>query len=65
MPRYQSGLLTIRAWTEPGSVRPLRVHIQSTTDVSAGFQEALNLTSAEEVGRAVRRWLDDIEREAA
>lgn len=60
MPLDRTGLLIIRAWVEEGSSDPLRAHIRMTSDVSAGFENALTLTRSEDVCSAVRDWLADI-----
>ncbi|MCA1693534.1 MAG: hypothetical protein LC749_01710 [Actinobacteria bacterium] len=56
----RTGLLIIRAWTEPGSSEPLRAQVRLTTDVPAGFQHTLTVSRAEAVCDAVRVWLADI-----
>lgn len=54
------GLLIIRAWLEEGSAEPLRAQIRLTTDVATGFERALTVTRAEQVGAAVDAWLSDV-----
>jgi hypothetical protein len=58
----RTGLLIIRAWTEPGSSEPLRVQVRLSTDVSAGFARTLTLAGAEAVCATVQEWLADIQR---
>ena len=55
--RTRSGLLTIRAWVEPGSSSPLRAEIRHTTDVSGGFDRSLTVAQEEAVVAAVQAWL--------
>ena len=60
----RTGLLIIRAWLEPGSREPLRVHVRQTTDVAGGFDGASTLTDSDGVVAAVRGWLDRVLAEA-
>ncbi len=53
----RSGLLIIRAWTEPGSSETLRAHVRLTTDVSAGFERTLTFSQSETVCATVQEWL--------
>lgn len=55
-----TGLVVIRAWTEPGSSRPLRAQMRVTGDVTAGFQRTVTLADIELVCDAVRDWLTDL-----
>ena len=57
MPKTRTGLLIIRAWTEPGSSSPLRAQIRLTTDVSLGLERSQTLTQLDAVGVVVRAWL--------
>jgi len=52
--------MIIRAWTEEGSAKPLRVQIRLTGDVSAGFERSLTFAGPEEVCTAVDAWLRDV-----
>jgi hypothetical protein len=52
--------LIIRTWIEQGSLRPLRVRIRLTTDVSSGFERELTLTDVGAVSAAVETWLRDV-----
>ena len=60
MPSDRTGLMIIRAWTEPGSTEPLRAQLRLTTDVSAGIERTLILSQSEAVCAAVNEWLADI-----
>ena len=60
MTRTRTGLLIIRAWLEPGSSSPLRVHIRSTTDVSQGIEHTLTVAQEEATIAAVHAWLSDM-----
>jgi hypothetical protein len=55
-----TGLLIIRAWTEPGSTKPLRAHIRRTNDVADGVQRELTLADADAVCAVVHEWLDEM-----
>jgi hypothetical protein len=61
MPPERTAILIIRAWIEAGSSEPLRAHIASTTDVSAGIEHTVNLADADAVVELVRIWLRDVE----
>lgn len=52
--------MIIRAWTEEGSAKPLRVQIRLTGDVSTGFEKTLTLAESEEVCITVDSWLRDL-----
>ena len=54
------GLFIIRAWVEPGSSLPLRVHIRRTTDVSQGLDQGLTVAEEEAVVVAVQAWLSEM-----
>ncbi len=57
----RTGVLIIRAWTEPGSSKPLRAQVRISADVSIiGIERTLTLSQVDEVCDAVREWLDDI-----
>lgn len=56
-PTDRTGLLIIRAWTEPGSTEPLRAQVRLTTDISAGFERTLTLSRSADVCAVVREWL--------
>lgn len=60
MPTDATALMIIRAWTEEGSAKPLRVQIRLTSDVSAGFEKDLTFAGSEEVCAAVDAWLRDV-----
>lgn len=57
MANDRTGLLIIRAWTEPGSSESLRAQVRLTTDVSAGFEPALTFARSEMVCATVQEWL--------
>lgn len=57
MTKTRTGLLIIRAWTEPGSSSPLRVQIRITTDLSLGVERSETLAEADAVVEVVRAWL--------
>lgn len=57
MTKRRTGLLIIRAWTEPGSSSPLRVQISLTTDVSLGVKQGKTMTEADTAVEVVRAWL--------
>jgi hypothetical protein len=59
MENERTGLLIIRAWTEPGSSEPLRAQVRIVTDVSAGVEETLTLSRSEVVCATVEQWLAD------
>ena len=61
----KTGLLIIRAWVEEGSSEPLRANIRATTDVSVGFERAVTLAQAGEVGVTVQEWLAEVLGDAA
>lgn len=54
----------IRVWLEEGSSEPLRVQVNLTTDVSAGFERTLVLTQAPALVEAVEEWVADFLRKA-
>jgi len=58
------GLMNIRVWLEEGSSEPLRVQVNLTTDVSAGFERTLALTQAPALVAAVEEWLAEFLRKA-
>jgi len=53
-------LLTIRAWCEEGSQRPLRAEIRSAEDVATGFGATVTLVHPDDVMEAVRAFLDSV-----
>jgi hypothetical protein len=53
-------LMIIRAWTEDGSVHPLRAEIRSTADVLLGIQSESTVTRSEHVIEAVGVFLEDV-----
>lgn len=53
-------LLTIRAWCEDGSARPLRVEIRLAEDVAAGFGSSVTVIDTSAVMEAVRDFLDGL-----
>jgi hypothetical protein len=55
-----TGLLIIRAWTEPGSSDPLRAQVRLTTDVSTGMQPEVTLCRPDEVTSMVSAWLAEV-----
>lgn len=55
-----TGLLIIRAWTEPGSSETLRAQVRLSGDISAGFDRTVNLARADEICDLVREWLAGI-----
>ena len=55
-----TGLLIIRAWTEPGSSDPLRAQVRLTTDVSAGMQHVMTLCRPDDVTSVVSAWLAEV-----
>jgi hypothetical protein len=56
----RTGLLIIRAWTEPASSSPLRARVRLTTDIAAGFEREMTLADVEGVCTAVEVWLRDV-----
>jgi len=56
----QLGLLIVRVWVEPGSVRPARLQIRATTDLSAGFACTRTLTDVEEAITVIRSFLNSV-----
>jgi hypothetical protein len=55
-----AGLLIIRAWTEPGSSKPLRAHIRFTTDIGDGFGNEQTLADVSAVSAVVEAWLQEV-----
>lgn len=53
-------LLTIRAWCEEGSSKPLRAEIRATKDVSSGFQTVWAVAERGQVMDAVAAFLDGV-----
>lgn len=60
MANFRAALLTIRAWVERGSSKPLRADIRRTKDVANGFEETVTVTSPEAGAAAVKLFLDDV-----
>jgi hypothetical protein len=56
-------LMIIRAWSEDGSVDPLRAEIRSTGDVQAGIECESTVTRSEQVMEAVRLFLENVSAE--
>jgi hypothetical protein len=56
----QVGLLIVRVWVEPGSVRPARLQIRATTDLSAGFACTRTLTDVGEAITVIRTFLNSV-----
>lgn len=56
----RTGLFVIRAWLEPGSPAPLRMHIRATTDVALGFEDSQTVHQVEAVVEAVQAWLAEM-----
>jgi hypothetical protein len=54
-----TGLLIIRAWTEPGSSHPLRAQVRQATDVGAGFDRVVTLCRPDDVTALVSAWLKE------
>lgn len=55
----RTGLLIIRAWTEPGSSEPLRAEVRIVMDACAGVERTLTLSRIEAVCATVQQWLDE------
>jgi hypothetical protein len=60
MPKDRTGLLIIRAWTEDGSVAPLRAQLSKTADISTGIEHRSVHSDVIEVGSEVETWLREI-----
>jgi hypothetical protein len=60
MPLYRTGLLIIRAWVEKGSLKPLRAHVRTTTDVTKGFESELTVADVPVTSAIVETWLGDV-----
>jgi hypothetical protein len=60
MPTHRTGLLIIRAWTEPGSTEPLRAQIRVTQDISTGIERTVALAQSDTVMELVDEWLQAI-----
>jgi len=60
MRQDRTGLLIIRAWTEDGSLAPLRAQLSKTADISTGIAERSVHTDVIEVGAEVQTWLREI-----
>ena len=60
MPKDRTGLLIIRAWTEAGSVAPLRAQLSKTADIATGIEQQSVHTDLIEVGAEVETWLREI-----
>ncbi len=56
-PRDHTGLMLIRAWTEPGGRPALRVRITSTLGLDAA-EAVTTATTVGQVVAAVRGWLE-------
>jgi hypothetical protein len=59
MTSHRTGVLIIRAWTEPGSAKPLRAQIRVTDDIAVGGERAFTLVEATEVDALVSGWLKE------
>jgi hypothetical protein len=59
MTSHRTGVLIIRAWTEPGSAQPLRAQIRMTDDISVGGERAVTVVEATEVDALVSGWLQE------
>ena len=55
-----TGLMIIRTWVEPGSIKPLRARIRLTTDISMGFEREVTLADIPAVSEAVEAWLIEV-----
>jgi len=55
-----TGLMIIRTWVESGSIKPLRVQIRLTTDISMGFEREVTLADIPAVSAAVETWLLEV-----
>lgn len=55
-----TGLMIIRTWVEPGSIKPLRARIRLTTDISMGFEREVTLADIPAVSEAVETWLIEV-----
>jgi len=60
MPLDRTGLMIIRAWVEPGSLRPLRARIRLTTNVGTGFESEMMLSDLPAITTAVELWIQDV-----
>lgn len=60
MPRPRTGLLIIRAWTEPGSDAPLRAHIRRTDELGVTSEHSTTLTDPGAVGTVLQEWLQGV-----
>lgn len=60
MPNFQTALLIVRAWVERGSSAPLRASIRVRSDVSAGVESLVTVTSPEAGADAVKVFLQDV-----
>lgn len=56
----QVGLLILRVWIEPGSIRPARLQLRATTDPSTGFTRTQTLAGIEEAITVIRAFLQSI-----
>ena len=55
-----TGLMVVRAWTEPGSTEPLRAHIRIARDVAHGFERSFTVSRKDSVVSAVEAWLASV-----
>jgi hypothetical protein len=58
----RTGVLVVRAWLEGERPGTLRARITSTLDLSRRDVAVSAASSAEEIQRAVRAWLDEFSR---
>ena len=60
MARSQTGLLIIRAWTEPGSSKPLRAQVRLGAGAASRFVSQTTLADVSEITVAVQAWLHEL-----
>ena len=60
----RSGLMIIRIWFEPGSSKPLRVRMRTSSDVSTGFDREITVADAASASEVLKAWLDEAEARA-
>jgi hypothetical protein len=56
----QVGLLILRVWVEPGSTRPTRLQLRTTTDPATGFTHSRTLADIDEAITVIRAFLNTV-----
>ena len=56
--------MIIRTWFVPGSSKPLRVRMRTTSDVSTGLDREITVAGAASASEVIKAWLDEAEARA-